>query len=129
DVDNLDDSKLDVLLHRARRADVDCRKQAVLALRGHSACVDDPQDRRPGGNEASNAPLQRDLSAEGFGALDEKADIDEADVSRFARENRSIAPLARKGGMLGPLIVSARMRHDLVNDEFGFARDTINDVV
>ena len=65
----------------------------------------------------ANPPVQSDLHAERLGALNEKRYVDKTDISRFATHDSALSSLTRRGGLLGLLIGTARMRHELVNHE------------
>src|ERR1700689_2255807 len=87
DIDDLDDAELDVLLHRARRADVDCAQQPSLALRRNPTRIDDPEQSNAGGDEMTDPPVEGDLHTEGFGAIEEEANIDKTYISGLAADD------------------------------------------
>src|SRR5664279_1642107 len=96
DVDNLHDAKLDVLLQRARRPQINGRKQRSAAFWRDLVAASQLNKRHAFRDEVADPTLDTNGHAIHFGQGAQQFDVDESDVAGSLTCNRNIQ-LSRKG--------------------------------
>jgi hypothetical protein len=84
-VDDLDDAELNVLLHGARRTDVEGGDEMERAVGRHALRLRDAHERNAGWHELTDAALQMHANLVGFRQINQAIDIDIADIAGLSR--------------------------------------------
>jgi len=102
-IDDLDDSKLDILLHCPGRTQIYCGEEMNLPLRRYSVRSRYPDDRNAGRNEMADPALQAHPNAVLPGERNKAINIDISNVSRSPSEH-GCARFPRGAVLIGAIV-------------------------
>src|SRR6516164_658796 len=95
-VDDLDDAEFDILLHSARRADIEGADKMHRTIRRHALRLAYPHERNAGRHELAHAALHMHADAVSRRKSDEDVDIDITDIAGPAVKDGSPALCCRR---------------------------------
>ena len=128
-VDDLDDAKLNVLLHGARRPDVEGGDQVERAVGRNALRLRHSHERNAGRHKLTDAALQMHANLVGFRKDNKAIDIDIADIAGLPIEDGRPVLCRRHFAAIRKLERTPWIGHELVDDQLGFARNSIHNVI